>query len=271
MTGTDAGIGHGMTLRIADPATPGEWIYIEEVGDVNFGDVSTDPVEATHQGSSDRYREFIPGPNDLGSFTFPINLVPNSAADRALRAAKGKERICEVTFASGNQMIFRGLREAYQKTAPVDGKISADVSFRVTREPLLTAPVAPINIAAPTVFGVAQVGAPLTLSPGVWAGANGFAYQWKAAGVAISGAVGTSYVPVDADVGKAITCTVTASNAVFSTVITSAATDATLSAGGAEQYASSAAPAGYRWDFVTQDGQRITQDNVPVVDLVRAA
>ena len=38
---------------------------------------------------------------------------------------------------------------------------------------------------------------------------------------------------------------------------------------GAAQYASSAAPAGYRWDFVTDNGVRVTDRNVPVVDLVR--
>jgi len=43
-----------------------------------------------------------------------------------------------------------------------------------------------------------------------------------------------------------------------------------LTAGaGAAYYASSPAPAGFRWDFVTQNGARVTQDNEPVVALVR--
>lgn len=41
--------------------------------------------------------------------------------------------------------------------------------------------------------------------------------------------------------------------------------------GGASQYASYAAPIGFRWDFVTLNGARVTQSNEPVVVLVRAA
>lgn len=44
-----------------------------------------------------------------------------------------------------------------------------------------------------------------------------------------------------------------------------------IQGGGAARYAPYPAPSGYRWDFVTEDGVRVTQDNEPVVDLVRAA
>jgi len=40
---------------------------------------------------------------------------------------------------------------------------------------------------------------------------------------------------------------------------------------GAAQYASHPAPAGYRWDFVTDNGVRVTDGNQPIVDLVRTA
>lgn len=40
---------------------------------------------------------------------------------------------------------------------------------------------------------------------------------------------------------------------------------------GASAYASRPAPAGYRWDFVTSQGARVTSGGRPVVDLVRIA
>lgn len=40
---------------------------------------------------------------------------------------------------------------------------------------------------------------------------------------------------------------------------------------GASSFAPYPAPTGWRWDFVTEDGVRVTEDNEPVVDLVRAA
>lgn len=42
--------------------------------------------------------------------------------------------------------------------------------------------------------------------------------------------------------------------------------------GGASQYAPFAAPAGYRWDFVVDEtGASVNDNNLPVIDLVRAA
>lgn len=44
-----------------------------------------------------------------------------------------------------------------------------------------------------------------------------------------------------------------------------------LNEGGAASYADHPAPTGFRWDFVTSNGVRVTQDNEPVVALVRVA
>jgi hypothetical protein len=41
--------------------------------------------------------------------------------------------------------------------------------------------------------------------------------------------------------------------------------------GSAASYASSPAPSGYRWDFVTENGERVTEDGWPVVELVRVS
>lgn len=37
----------------------------------------------------------------------------------------------------------------------------------------------------------------------------------------------------------------------------------------AEKYAPYAAPVGWRWEFVTDSNERVTENNEPVVDLVR--
>ncbi len=44
-----------------------------------------------------------------------------------------------------------------------------------------------------------------------------------------------------------------------------------LAPGNPAAWASSAAPAGYRWDFVTQNGALVTRSGEPVVALVRTA
>jgi hypothetical protein len=86
--------------------------------------------------------------------------------------------------------------------------------------------VGTLTAPTPTISGTAKVGATLTAVPGAWGPAPvTLKYQWKAGGVAISGATGSTYVPTAAVLGKTITVTVTGSKTGYTTVSkTSAAT-----------------------------------------------
>lgn len=81
--------------------------------------------------------------------------------------------------------------------------------------------VVPREIAGPTpsVQGTAQVGSQLTTSPGTWHPAPvSLAYQWLRDGVAISGAIQSTYALVVADAGKLVSVRVTGSKAGYTTV-----------------------------------------------------
>jgi hypothetical protein len=91
------------------------------------------------------------------------------------------------------------------------------------------APAAPANSVLPAITGTAAVGQTLTASNGTWTGKEpptNFAYQWKAGGVNIAGATARTYLLTAAELGDAITVTVTASNWKGSASATSAATAA---------------------------------------------
>lgn len=63
---------------------------------------------------------------------------------------------------------------------------------------------------APVITGTAQAGQTLTVDPGSWSPQPvELHYQWAADGTAIDGATGETYVVTAADIGKAITVTVT--------------------------------------------------------------
>lgn len=85
---------------------------------------------------------------------------------------------------------------------------SAASGFSLTVRPAL-----PAMLTAPSLAGTGRIGAPVTVSPGSWSGAPGFAYQWLAGGAAIAGATGTSYTPQAADDRKELSVRVTATNA----------------------------------------------------------
>jgi hypothetical protein len=72
----------------------------------------------------------------------------------------------------------------------------------------------PANTVAPVISGAAEEGSVLTVADGTWTGnpAPSFTHQWQADGVGIAGQTATTYTTVTDDVGKAITCRVTATN-----------------------------------------------------------
>lgn len=75
----------------------------------------------------------------------------------------------------------------------------------------------PSNTVAPAITGTTTVGQQLSCSTGTWTGSPaGYKYVWRRAGggseAIISGATASTYTLVSADLGKTITCTVTAIN-----------------------------------------------------------
>jgi hypothetical protein len=84
----------------------------------------------------------------------------------------------------------------------------------------------PVNTVPPAITGTAQVGETLTVANGTWTGTPTptITRQWMADGVAIDGETGTTYVPVEDDVGKVITVAVTGTNLMGAASVTTAAT-----------------------------------------------
>lgn len=224
MSASKGNIGYGTTIEIADPDV-GTFSYIGEVtGEIGIASESTDQVDVTHFSSPNKSREFVSGLTDGGEITFDTNFVPGSATDKLLIAAKGKKRSVRVTFPNGCQMSMLGSRQSYERSAPLDDKMTGSVSFKISGEPSMSDPAAPRALVNPSIIGTAQVGVVLEVDSGMFAGAHTLEYQWKVGGTAVSGATGTTYVPVADDIGAAVTCDVTASNDDFSTTVATAAT-----------------------------------------------
>lgn len=84
--------------------------------------------------------------------------------------------------------------------------------------------------AAPRVTGFAKVGSALKAAAPIFSpAASAVTYQWLQNGVAIAGATGATYVPTDAQLGKALTVRASGTRYGYpATVVTSAATSAVL-------------------------------------------
>lgn len=228
MSDTEASIGYRTVLELALASKPTEFTHIAEMFTATPPSDTDDQVEATHFQSPNRYREYIPGLTDGGEASFELNYIPGSTTDRYLNGIKGKRLIARLTFPNGVQIIFRASRQGYEKSVPLDDRMTASLTLKVSGEPIMTEPVAPFNLIAPIVEGVAKVGLPLTIDSGAWGGAMDVTYQWQADSADVLGAEGASYVPTAADVGKVIAVVVTGANDSFSTAVTSTVTEAVV-------------------------------------------
>ena len=163
--------------------------------------------------------QYLGGAASLG------RLTTEALAARCARQYTGQ------TF-SGMSLNGLLLRWAYAVAGGgTPGRLSLNgVAMRAANQ-YLTALPSPVNTVLPAITGTPQVGQTLTVSNGTWTNTpTGYTRQWKANGTDISGATGTTYVPVAGDIGKTISATVTATNAGGSTAATSAATAAVTAA-----------------------------------------
>lgn len=129
---TAAMIGLGITLEMQDLITPNDWFFIAEVFNLNPPSQVDDVVEATHYQSPNRRREYIPGLVESGEVSFDMNYVPGSDSDVLINAAQGVEKRLRITFPNGVSQVFNGVRQGYEKNAPIDDRMTATVTFRVT-------------------------------------------------------------------------------------------------------------------------------------------
>ncbi len=106
-------------------------------------------------------------------------------------------------------------------TRPIDAGHTIRVVESVSNQsgvggPSASAPTAviqnipvPVNTSAPRITGHPEIGSTLSCSPGGWTRAStGFAYEWTRDGLAIDGAVSSSYVVTSEDEKHAIGCVV---------------------------------------------------------------
>ncbi|MDT0212540.1 carboxypeptidase regulatory-like domain-containing protein [Rothia sp. ARF10] len=106
-----------------------------------------------------------------------------------------------------------------------------DTTYVASAGPV-TAQLGTLTAPTPTITGTAKAGSVLTAVPGTWGPAPvTLSYQWKRAGVAITGATASTYALTGSDTGKAITVTVTGTKSGYTTASKTSAATASVAAG----------------------------------------
>ncbi|WP_202615954.1 putative Ig domain-containing protein, partial [Arthrobacter sp. H-02-3] len=177
----------------------------------------------------------------------PVPTITGTAkVGSTLTAVPGTWGPAPVTLAyqwrAGGVAILAGVKSTYVPVAADAGK-TLTVTVTGTKTGYTTAAKTSAATAAvtalpslspvpvPTITGTAKVGSTLTAVPGTWGPAPvTLTYQWKANGVAVTGATAATYKPVAAQTGKSLTVTVTGTKTGYSTKAKTSAATAQIAA-----------------------------------------
>lgn len=149
MTDTGAMIGYGSTFAIESDDSPNDYVELEEVFSITPPSMEQDMVDATHMKSPGKRREFISGLIDPGECSLEMNYIPGSVSDTRLNeildlpAGEERRRSCRITYPNGVTHTFDGELSNYEPTDPLDNKMSATVTFKVTGEVVRTSADSP--------------------------------------------------------------------------------------------------------------------------------
>lgn len=118
---------------------------VAEVNDITPPSLSRDDIEVTHHQSPSRWREFIKGLKDAGEFSMSINYIPSNSTHNAstgLLADFANDTTIDtwtLVFpdTAATTWSFPGYVKGFSPSAPIDDKLSADVTMKVAGQPTL--------------------------------------------------------------------------------------------------------------------------------------
>lgn len=141
---TDAIAAFGTLLKIGDGGSPESFTTIAEVTTIGGPSLGLDTIDATNHDSTAGWEEVIGGILRSGEVTFDINYIPTDAthdastgliADMVARTKRNFELVFPDT--GSTTWSFTGLVSKFAPSAPVDGKLSASVSLKLSGQPTL--------------------------------------------------------------------------------------------------------------------------------------
>jgi len=123
---------HG-TLVERQPTPGGVFEVVGELGDITPPETMRNEFDATTQ--TEDIDSYVLGVLRRGALTFPINFIPTDASHDHLTGLYMNQfdnvmTGYRVTFPDGTPWVMSGQVQSIKTGAPVDGKLSADVTIR---------------------------------------------------------------------------------------------------------------------------------------------
>lgn len=131
-------------LKIGDGGGPEAFTTIAEVTNITGPGLALDTIDVTNMSSPNAWREFIAGLLDAGEVSFDINYLPGNATHNAgtglVRDLKNRtKRNFQLVMPSSPTTTwnFSAYVTGFEPDFPVEDKIAASVTLKLTGEPTL--------------------------------------------------------------------------------------------------------------------------------------
>jgi len=132
----------GTLIKQGDGASPEVFTTIAQVVGLGGPSISLDPLDVTNHSSVEGWKEFVGGLLDGGELTLEINFDP---ADGTHDSTTGLIKDMTDRTVRNFQLVFSdtanttwtipALVTGFEPAAPVDGKLSASVTLKVSGKP----------------------------------------------------------------------------------------------------------------------------------------
>lgn len=141
MAGLDA---FGIAFQRSDMAATPVFTSIANVTSVSGPEIERETYDVTAHDSTDGWREFIGGLKDGGEVSLEVNYDPRDHDVLVADFEDSTPRNYKIVFpatAGGGNWAFAAILTGFSSEAPVDDKLTAELTFKVTGKPTITAGV----------------------------------------------------------------------------------------------------------------------------------
>jgi predicted secreted protein len=136
--------GYGCVLKRGDGGSPEVFTTVAGITHIGGPDMKVDMIDVTSMDSPNGWREFIGGLKDGGSLRLTCNFDPQTATqsystgllkDFVNRTKRNFQLV--LSDAGATTWSFAGFVTDFPVDMPVDGKLSVDITIKITGQPTL--------------------------------------------------------------------------------------------------------------------------------------
>lgn len=142
---TSARIGFGIKFQTGNGAAPEVFSDMAEVTNVTPPNMARDSIDATHEQSTNGWREFIAGLKDGGEVALELNFIPGGTAILAAMAEFALDpdeatKNRRILFTDGTYFAFAAFLTGNEPDGPLDDKMPLALTYKVSGEVTLVQP-----------------------------------------------------------------------------------------------------------------------------------